>query len=54
MVMPVFLGVVIYLFDNAYIETLFVTLPGRIMLGTAMFSQFMGWLFIRKIINIEY
>lgn len=54
MAMPLFLGVIIYLFDNSYIETLFVTLPGRIMLGTAVFSQLMGWMFIRKIINIEY
>jgi Flp pilus assembly protein TadB len=54
MVMPFFLGSVIYLFDNAYILSLFSTVLGRIMLGTAIVSQFLGWLFIRKIINIEY
>ncbi|MCA0386760.1 MAG: type II secretion system F family protein [Firmicutes bacterium] len=54
MAMPFFLGAVIYLFDNDYILTLFTTLIGRALLVTALISQVLGWLFIRKIVNIEF
>lgn len=54
MVMPFFLGVIIYLFDNEYVLTLFNTTIGRVLIGLALFNQFLGWLFIRKIIRIEY
>ena len=54
MVMPFFLGVIIYLFDNEYVLTLFNTTIGRILIGLALFNQLLGWLFIRKIIRIEY
>ena len=54
MVMPFVLGIVIYLFDNAYILILFQTLVGRILLVFALISQIIGWIFIRKIIRIEY
>lgn len=54
MVMPFFLGIIIFLFDNAYILTLFTTLIGRFLLVFALISQAIGWVFIRKIIKIEY
>jgi tight adherence protein B len=54
MVMPFFLGIIIYLFDNEYILTLFTTLLGRILLVFALISQAIGWVFIKKIIKIEY
>lgn len=54
MVMPFFLGFIIYLFDHAYILTLFQTIIGRAMLIFALVSQVIGWFFIQKIIKIEY
>lgn len=54
MAMPFFLGGIIYLFDNDYILTLFTTLIGRALLVAALISQVLGWLFIRKIVNIEF
>lgn len=54
MAMPFFLGAVIYLFDNDYILSLFTTLLGRVLLVAAFISQVLGWLFIRKIVNIEF
>jgi len=54
MAMPFFLGAVIYLFDNDYILSLFTTLLGRVLLVAALISQVLGWLFIRKIVNIEF
>ena len=54
MAMPFFIGVIIYMFNSEYIIALFRTTLGRILLGVALFSQLMGWLFIRKIVNIEF
>ncbi len=54
MVMPFVLGIIIYLFDNDYILTLFQTLIGRVLLVFALISQLIGWIFIQKIIKIEY
>ncbi len=54
MVMPFFLGIIIYFFDNDYILTLFNTLLGRFLLVFALVNQGIGWIFIRKIIKIEY
>ncbi|GAB6108484.1 type II secretion system F family protein [Fusibacter bizertensis] len=54
MVMPFFLGFIIYLFDHAYILTLFQTIIGRVLLIFALISQIIGWFFIQKIIKIEY
>ncbi len=54
MVMPFFLGIVIYIFDPNYIMTLFNTLIGRFLLILAIVNQVIGWLFIRKIIKIDY
>lgn len=54
MVMPVFLGAIIYLFSPEYITLLFQTMLGKFMLVLAVINQIMGWLFIRKIVNIEF
>lgn len=54
MVMPIFLGGIIYLFSPEYITLLFQTMLGKFMLGLAVFNQILGWLFIRKIVNIEF
>jgi len=54
MVMPAFLGGIIYLFNPEYISVLFTSQIGKVMLIGAVVSQLTGWVFIRKIINIEY
>lgn len=54
MVMPFFLGLIIYIFDSNYITTLFTSLIGRIMIIVALTNEVIGWLFIRKIIRIDY
>ena len=54
MAMPFFLGVMIYLINPEYITALFETTLGRIFIGVGLVSQFLGWIFIRKIINIEF
>lgn len=53
MAMPVFLGLVFYVLNKEYIMVLFTTTIGRVMLGLVVFNQLIGWLFIRKIIQIE-
>lgn len=54
MAMPVVLGVMIYVFSPDYIMELFNTLIGRILLVVAFVSQILGWIFIRKIVNIDF
>lgn len=54
MAMPPVLGIMIYLFSPDYIMELFNTMIGRFMLIVAVISQIMGWLFIRKIVNIDF
>ncbi|KRQ86261.1 Bacterial type II secretion system protein F domain protein [Caloramator mitchellensis] len=51
--MPVFLGLVIYAFNKEYIMLLFTTRIGIFMIIASIISEFIGLLFIRKIINIE-
>lgn len=53
MAMPIFLGLIFYVLNKEYILVLFTTPVGNVMLGLAIFNQFIGWLFIRKIVNIE-
>jgi len=50
--LPIGLGVVIYLFNPAYISQLFSPL-GKKLLFVAVAFQFMGMLMIRKIVNIK-
>jgi tight adherence protein B len=53
MAMPIFLGLIFYVLNKDYILVLFTTPIGNVMLGLAIFNQIIGWLFIRKIVNIE-
>lgn len=53
MMIPILLGMTIYLFNKDYIMLLFTTPQGLIMLIAAVISQFLGFLMIRKIVNIE-
>jgi len=53
MLMPIFLGGIIYLFNKSYIMALFQTQLGLMMLGGAVFNQFIGFFFIKKITSIE-
>lgn len=50
---PVFLGLVIFLFNREYILLLFQTTIGLCMVGVALASEFLGYLMIRKIIKID-
>ncbi len=51
--MPVFLGMAIYLFNKEYMMVLFTTTIGLAMVAAAVVSELFGLLMIRKIINIE-
>ena len=51
--MPVFLGITIYLFNTEYIMLLFTTSIGLAMVSGAVISELFGVLMIKKIINID-
>ena len=51
--MPVILGLLIYMFNKEYIMLLFTTTIGLVMLGTAFVSQVIGIFMIRKIVDVE-
>jgi tight adherence protein B len=53
MLLPVFLGGIIYVFNPSYMMTLFETKIGLILIATCIFNEFLGYMIIRKIINIE-
>lgn len=53
MLIPIFLGAAIYLFNREYILLLFTTSMGLAMVAAAVLSEFFGLLMIRKIINID-
>lgn len=53
MMMPVFLGLIFYLFNKDYILLLFETNIGRGMLGLCVVNEIIGATLIRKIIKIE-
>lgn len=53
MMLPLFLGGIIYLMNKEYFMLLFTTSTGRIMVGAAIVNEFIGIMFIRKIITIE-
>jgi tight adherence protein B len=51
--LPVVVGTILYLMEPEYVGQLFTTFIGWLMVGTAVFLQVVGYLWIRKIINIE-
>lgn len=51
--LPVFLGLTIFLLNREYIMLLFTTATGLVMLGFAVVSELIGLFMIRKIINID-
>ena len=53
MLIPIFLGITIYLFNREYMLLLFTTSIGLAMVSGAVISEFFGLLMIRKIINID-
>jgi tight adherence protein B len=52
-VLPIAVGTIIYLLNPAYMRVLFTDSIGQFMLVTAGVMQIIGYLWIRKIVNIE-
>lgn len=52
--LPIVVGSFIYLLNSEYMSVLFEHPIGKALLGFAAFLQFMGFLWIRKIVNVEY
>ncbi len=52
--LPIVLGVVIFLINPSYMSTLFEPGIGRIMVAGAIVLQILGYLWIRKIVDIEF
>jgi tight adherence protein B len=53
-VLPVAVGFAIYLLNREYMLTLFTHPIGRLLLILALFFQVVGYLWIRKIVDIEF
>jgi tight adherence protein B len=53
-VLPIVLGIVIYLLNPSYMSTLFQAGIGRILVAGALFLQILGALWIRKIVDIDF
>jgi tight adherence protein B len=53
MLIPIFLGLTIYLFNKEYILLLFTTTVGIAMIIVSVINQILGLFIIRKIINID-
>ena len=51
--LPIGLGVVMYLMNGEYMSKLFTDSLGNIMLGASIVSMLVGFLWMKKIINIE-
>ena len=51
--LPIFVGVAIFLLNREYVTLLFTHPLGKVMLVIAVIMQVMGYLWIRKIVNIE-
>ena len=52
--LPLVVGVFIFLINRDYMEVLYAHPLGKAFLGLAMVLQFIGSLWIRKIVNVEY
>lgn len=53
MLLPIFLGGVIYLFNKEYMMLLFTRKLGLSMIGISLVNELIGVAFIRKIVNID-
>ena len=51
--LPIVLGLVIYLLNPEYVKLLFVHPFGKLMLGVAGLGQLIGIIVIRRIVDIE-
>lgn len=51
--LPPVVGLGMYMLEPAYVSMLFTETLGRLLLGTAFVLQILGYLWIRKIVNIE-
>ena len=51
--LPIVVGTLIYLIEPEYVSMLFTETIGRLLLVVALVMQFLGYLWIRKIVNIE-
>lgn len=52
--LPVFVGLAVQAINPAYLQTLFVEPLGQALLGTAVFMQAIGFIWIRRIVDIRY
>jgi tight adherence protein B len=52
--LPILVGLFIFLVNRDYINILFTHPIGKALLGLAMFLQLVGFLWIRKIVAVEY
>lgn len=52
--LPLVVGLFIFLINRDYMEILFIHPLGKALLGLAAVLQFVGFLWIRKIVNVEY
>ena len=52
--LPIFVGLVVSLINPTYMQTLFRDPLGQAMLGGAAFMQVIGFLWIRRIVDIRY
>jgi tight adherence protein B len=53
-VLPIALGIVIFLLNPSYMSTLFNTGIGRLLVAGALILQILGYFWIRKIVDIEF
>jgi tight adherence protein B len=51
--LPIAVGFIVYLIQPSYIMLLFNNAFGLFLVGTALFLQLVGGLWVRKIIDIE-
>jgi len=52
--LPIVVGLFIYLVNREYMSVLFTHPIGKALLVTALVLQFLGYLWIRKIVDVEY
>lgn len=52
--LPIAIGIVIYLMNPNYIKTLYYETAGNYLVGASIMLQILGFLTIKKIVNIKY